>query len=91
MHGYSRSGRVRERGYKRMIEKKSTMAKSIKLEQHWLEKLEKQAFDMGKEPVLVVEFETMTFGSSQWGCVPLEKLKEYFELEDAKFLEDLEK
>lgn len=82
MHGYSKEGRSRERGYKRMIEKKSTQAKSIKVEQAWLEKLEKQAFDAGKEPVLVIEFETMSFGSKQWGCVPLEKLREYFDLED---------
>lgn len=84
MHGYSTTGRARERGYKRMIEKKSTKAKSMKIEQHWLEKIEKQAFDAGKEPVLVIEFETMTFGSKQWGCVPIEKLREYFELEDEK-------
>ena len=82
MHGYSTTGRARERGFKRMIEKKSTVAKSIKLEQAWLEKIEKQAFEAGKEPVLVIEFEAMGFGSKQWGMVPLEKLKEYFELED---------
>ena len=82
MHGYSTEGRARARGFKRMIEKKSTKAKSIKLEQAWLEKIEKQAFDAGKEPVLVIEFETMTFGSKAWGMVPMEKHKEYFDLED---------
>lgn len=65
-----------------MIEKKSTQYKSLKLEQSWLEKIEKQAFDAGKEPVLVIEFEVMEFGSSQWAMVPLDKMKEYFELED---------
>ena len=83
MHGFSCEGRSRERGFKRMIEKKSTKAKSIKVEEAWLTKIEKQAFDAGKEPVLVIEFETMAFGSKQWGMVPLEKLKEYFDLEDA--------
>lgn len=82
MHGYSKTGRTRERGYKRMIEKKSTKAHSMKLEEAWLTKIEQQAFEAGKEPVLVVEFETMGFGSQQWGMVPLEKLREYFELED---------
>ena len=82
LHGYSKTGRTRERGYKRMIEKKSTKAKSIKLEEAWLTKIEKQAFEAGKEPVLVIEFEAMGFGSKQWGMVPLEKLREYFELED---------
>jgi len=82
LHGYSQEGRCRERGYKRMIEKKSTAAKSIKIEEAWLTKIEKQAFEAGKEPVLVIEFETMDFGSRQWGCVPIEKLREYFELED---------
>lgn len=83
-HGHSKEGRTRERGYKRLIEKKSTMAKSIKLEEAWLTKLEKQAFEAGKEPVLVIEFQAMEFGSQQWACVPLEKLREYFELEDGE-------
>jgi len=87
LHGYSKTGRTRERGYKRMIEKKSTKAKSIKLEEAWLTKIEKQAFEAGKEPVLVIEFETMGFGSKQWGMVPLEKLREYFELEDANSID----
>ncbi len=72
MHGYQTEGRVRERGFKRMIEKKSTRGRSIKLEEAWLTKIEQQAFEAGKEPVLVIEFETMAFGSKQWGCVPLE-------------------
>jgi hypothetical protein len=84
LHGYKKEGRVRERGFKRMIEKKSTKGKSIKIEEAWLTKLEQQAFAAGKEPVLVIEFETMQFGSKQWGCVPLEKLKEYFDLEDSQ-------
>jgi len=82
LHGFSREGRVRERGYKRLIEKKSTQAKSIKITEAWLDKLEKQAFEAGREPVLVIEFETMSFGSKQWAMIPLEKLREYFELED---------
>lgn len=82
MHGYGKTGRYATRGFKRMIEKKSTAAKSIKLEQDWLEKIEQQAFDAGKDPVLVVEFQTMSPEHSQWGLVPLEKLKELFELED---------
>lgn len=82
LHGFSRTGRHRPRGYRRMIEKKSTKYNSIRLQKSWLEKLEKQAFDAGKEPVLIIEFETMTFGSTQWGLIPLSKLKELFELED---------
>lgn len=82
LHGFSRTGRHRPRGHRRMIEKKSTQYNSIRLQKSWLEKLEKQAFDAGKEPVLIIEFETMTFGSTQWGLIPLSKLKELFELED---------
>jgi len=66
-------------GFKRMMEKKSTTKKSIKLEREWLEKLEKQAFEANRDPVLVIEFDVMKFGSRSWAVVPLEK---YLELVD---------
>jgi len=62
-----------------MIEKKTTGAMSMKLDSKWLDKLVEQAFDMGKEPVLVIE---MADGKP-WAMVPIEKMKEYWELEDA--------
>ena len=68
----------------RMVEKKSTLSKSMKLELDWLEKLEKEAFDAGKEPVLVLEFETMAVGSRQWALVPLDRLLELYELLEQK-------
>ena len=68
----------------RMIEKKSTLSKSMKLELSWLEKLEKEAFDAGKEPVLVIEFDTMAVGSRQWALVPLDRLLELYELLEQK-------
>lgn len=63
-----------------MVEQKTTQAKSMKLECSWLEKLSKEAFAAKKEPVLVIEFE----GVGAWAMVPLEKMKELFELEDGE-------
>lgn len=83
LHGRNKTGRTRARGYQRMIEKKSTAGHSIKLERAWLEKLEHQAFGEGKDPVLVIEFDTTVLASAQWAVIPLEKLREYFEMEDA--------
>lgn len=82
LHGKANTPLVH--GFRRMIEKKTTTMKSMKLEQSWLEKIEKQAFDAGKEPVLVIEFENAGRGTSMWGMVPLEKLNALFELEDAE-------
>ena len=73
LHGYSKIGRTRERGYKRMIEKKSTKAKSIKLEEAWLTKIEKQALRL--EDQCVIEFEAMGFGSKAMGDGSTGKLR----------------
>lgn len=68
--------------YEKMIEKKSTQYKSIKLKQSWLEKIVRQAHKQGKEPVLAIQFETMEkYTSKQWGLVPIERLKQLFDIE----------
>ena len=68
----------------RMIENKSTTARSMKVQVSWLEKLEKEAFEAGKEPVLVLDFEAMSLGSRQWAMIPLDRLLELYELLEQK-------
>lgn len=65
-----------------LIEHKSTKARSMKLDKEWLEKIEKQAFQVGKEPVLVLEFqETMPWYCQRWALIPLDRLQELLESE----------
>jgi len=64
-----------------MLEKKSTAGKTITVRRDDIEKLEKQAWDANREPVFVLEFETMKFASQQWAMIPLERLLELYEIE----------
>lgn len=67
--------------FKRMMEKKSTAGKTMTVRRADIEKLMEQAWAANREPVFVLEFEAMKFGSQQWGMVPLERLMELFEIE----------
>lgn len=64
-----------------MIEKKTTQKKSFVLKQEILEKLCKQAFDSGKEPMLVIEFELAQLCGEQWAVLPLPRVLELFDKE----------
>ena len=66
---------------KQMLEKKTTEKKSFTVSTAILEKLCAQAFDSGKEPVLVIEFEACRFGNTQWAMIPLERLLELYKIE----------
>ena len=68
--------------FKRVLEKKSTAGKTMTIRMLDLEKLTKQAWKSNREPVFVLEFEAMKFGSQQWGMVPLERLMELFVVEE---------
>lgn len=68
--------------FKRMMEKKSTAGKTMTVRRADIEKLMEQAWAANREPVFVLEFEAMKFGSQQWGMVPLERLMELFEIEE---------
>lgn len=66
----------------KMMEKKSTVGKSMVVKREALEKAQKQAWQQNQEPVFVIEFETMELAPPQWGMVPLERLMELFEIEE---------
>jgi len=68
-------------GFEWMLEKKSTAGKTITVRRDDIEKLVKQAWDANREPVFVLEFETMKFASQQWAMIPLERLLELYEIE----------
>ena len=67
-----------------LIEKKSTVNKSISLKKDHLDKIECIAFENRRTPALVVEFETTkrSFRPSQWAVIPLDFLKELLELKE---------
>ena len=66
-----------------MMEKKSTAGKTMTVKKEWFEKLSSEAFVARKEPVFVLEFEVMSQGSSQWAAIPLQRLLELYEIEEA--------
>lgn len=67
-----------------LVEKKSTVAKSISLKQDYLVKIDRIAFENDRVPAVVVEFETLkkTICPNQWAIVPLHYLKELLELKN---------
>lgn len=65
----------------RMYEAKTTEKASMKVERGWLEKLERESFAATKEPVFVFGFYSDALRQSDWGCVPLARLEELFEIE----------
>jgi hypothetical protein len=67
-----------------LIEKKSTEKSSISLKKDYLEKIDRIAFENGKVPILIVEFEVFkkSYCSTQWAILPLEFFKELMELKN---------
>lgn len=56
-------------GYK--IECKTTEANQITIKRSWLRKIECEAFDSGRRPMLVFDFEeTATERPQRWVCIP---------------------
>jgi Holliday junction resolvase len=68
-------------GQRIMGEAKSTKHRQMTLRLEWLEKLVKEAFEAGMEPVLPLCFESLSVGASDWALLPMERLKELLELE----------
>ena len=67
----------------RMIENKSTTARSMKVKVSWLEKLEKKRLKQEKS-LFLLDFEAMSLGSRQWAMIPLDRLLELYELLEQK-------
>lgn len=71
-----------EEGRRLMVENKATEKKSMSLKLRWLEKLVKEAFEAGREPVLAIRFDAMKYGGRKdWAVLPLDRLEELLELE----------
>lgn len=65
----------------RMYEAKTTEKASMKVERGWLEKLERESLAATKEPVFVFGFYSDALRQKDWGCVPLARLEELFDIE----------
>lgn len=65
----------------KLIEAKITDKDSMKVQREWLEKISKEAFQQGSEPVFVFGFTRAEFGAKEWAAVPAERLKELFDIE----------
>lgn len=69
-------------GFEKMIEKKSTRGKTMTVRREDIEKLMNEAWKANREPIFVIEFEAIKYGSQQWGLIPLERLMELYEIEE---------
>lgn len=65
----------------RMYEAKTTEKASMKVERAWLVKLEQEALAATKEPVFVFGFYSDALRQQDWGCVPLGRLEELYDIE----------
>ena len=71
-----------EEGQRLMVENKATEKKSISIKLKWLEKLVKESFDAGRDPVLAIRFDAMRYGGRKdWAMVPLDRLEELLQIE----------
>lgn len=63
-----------------LIESKSTIRDSLRLELAWLVKIEKEALNHGKVPLLTISFVYLNGlpKESDWVCVPKWAFDEYF-------------
>lgn len=59
-----------------LIEAKRTDKSSISVKKEWLEKIDKEAIDIGKKPALVIELGGMQgFTENEWVAVPMSVFK----------------
>lgn len=63
------------------FEVKVTGKKQIAIKRDYLDKLVKEAFDAGQEPVLIFGFEEGRFNVEDWAAIPVSRLKELLDAE----------